>query len=39
VIIEQIYARYVSGQTADDRFAAFEPVAPLLAASACNLLS
>jgi aminoglycoside phosphotransferase (APT) family kinase protein len=39
VIIEQIYARYVSGQTEDERFAAFEPVAPLLAASACELLS
>jgi aminoglycoside phosphotransferase (APT) family kinase protein len=39
VIIEQIYARYVSGQTADERFAGFEPVAPLLAASACDLLS
>jgi aminoglycoside phosphotransferase (APT) family kinase protein len=39
VIIEQIYARYVSGQTADERFAGFEPVAPLLAASACELLS
>jgi aminoglycoside phosphotransferase (APT) family kinase protein len=39
VIIEQIYARYISGQTADDRFAAFEPVAPLLAASACDLLA
>ncbi len=39
VIIEQIYARYVSGQTADERFAGFEAVAPLLAASACELLS
>jgi aminoglycoside phosphotransferase (APT) family kinase protein len=39
VIIEQIYARYVSGQTADERFAAFEPLAPLLATSACELLS
>lgn len=39
VIIEQIYARYVSGQTADERFAMFEPVAPLLAASACELLA
>jgi aminoglycoside phosphotransferase (APT) family kinase protein len=39
VIIEQIYARYVSGQTADERFAMFEPLAPLLAASACELLS
>ena len=39
VIIEQIYARYVSGATADERFAAFEPIAPLLAASACELLA
>lgn len=38
-IIEQIYARYVAGQTADERFAAFEPVAPLLARAACELLS
>lgn len=34
VIIEQIYARYVAGQTSDERFAAFEPLAPLLAAAA-----
>jgi aminoglycoside phosphotransferase (APT) family kinase protein len=39
VIIEQIYARYLAGQTADQRFAAFEPLAPLLAASAHRLLS
>ncbi|GMQ93196.1 MAG: phosphotransferase family protein [Acidimicrobiia bacterium] len=39
VIIEQIYARYVAGQTADKRFADFEPLAPLLAAAARNLLS
>lgn len=38
VIIEQIYARYVGGQTADERFAAFEPLAPLLAAAARELL-
>lgn len=38
VIIEQIYARYVAGQTSDDRFAAFEPIAPLLAAEARRLL-
>ncbi|MCP4966644.1 MAG: phosphotransferase family protein [bacterium] len=38
VIIEQIYARYASGQTADDRFARFEPIAPLLAAAACEVL-
>ena len=34
VIIEQIYARYVAGQTSDQRFAAFEPLAPLLADAA-----
>jgi len=34
VIIEQIYARYVAGQTSDERFAAFEPLAPLLANAA-----
>ena len=34
VIIEQIYARYVAGQTSDERFAAFEPLAPLLAEAA-----
>ena len=34
VIIEQIYARYVAGQTTDERFAAFEPLAPVLAAAA-----
>lgn len=34
VIIEQIFARYVAGQTTDTRFAAFEPIAPLLAAAA-----
>lgn len=39
VIIEQIYARYVSGQTKDERFAAFEPIAPVLGAAACELLS
>lgn len=39
VIIEQIYARYVAGQTADERFAAFEPLAPVLGAAACELLS
>ncbi|MGI9665830.1 MAG: phosphotransferase family protein [Acidimicrobiia bacterium] len=38
VIIEQIYARYVSGQTTDARFAAFEPIAPLLAGAARQLL-
>jgi aminoglycoside phosphotransferase (APT) family kinase protein len=38
VIIEQIYARYVRKQTADERFARFEPIAPVLAAAACELL-
>jgi aminoglycoside phosphotransferase (APT) family kinase protein len=33
-IIEQIYARFVAGQTSDDRFAGFEPIAPLLADAA-----
>ncbi len=39
VIIEQIYARYVSGQTSDERFAAFGSLAPLLAAAARDKLS
>jgi aminoglycoside phosphotransferase (APT) family kinase protein len=39
VIIEQIYARYVAGQTSDTRFAAFESVAPLLAAAARERLA
>lgn len=34
VIIEQIYARYAAGQTSDDRFAQFEPAAPILARAA-----
>jgi aminoglycoside phosphotransferase (APT) family kinase protein len=34
VIIEQIYARYAAGQTSDQRFARFEPLAPLLAKAA-----
>lgn len=38
VIIEQIYARYLSGQTSDQRFARFEPLAPLLAAAALRKL-
>ncbi len=38
VIIEQIYARFVSGQTTDQRFAAFEPIAPILAAASRSLL-
>ena len=39
VIIEQFYARYVAGQTTDERFAAFEPIAPLLAAAAVERLT
>lgn len=39
VIIEQIYARFLAGQTTDERFAAFEPIAPVLAAAAHDLLS
>ena len=39
VIIEQIYARYVAGQTTDARFARFEPLAPLLAEAALEKLS
>jgi len=38
VILEQIYARYAAGQTKDDRFAAFEPAAPILARSALAAL-
>lgn len=38
VIIEQIYARYVGGQTSDERFARFEPLAPILAAAAREVL-
>ena len=38
VIVEQIYARYAAGQTTDDRFAAFEHLAPLLANAALRLL-
>ena len=38
VIIEQIYARYVAGQTTDERFAAFEPIAPSLAKACMELL-
>jgi len=39
VIIEQIYARYVRGQTADSRFARFEPLAPILARASLDVLS
>jgi len=38
VIIEQIFARYQAGQTSDPRFAAFEPLAPILAAAAREVL-
>jgi aminoglycoside phosphotransferase (APT) family kinase protein len=38
VILEQIYARYVRGQTTDERFAGFAPGAPLLARAAADLL-
>ena len=38
VIIEQIYARFEAGQTSDRRFARFEPLAPLLAEAAVDVL-
>ena len=38
VIIEQIYARYVAGQTTDERFVRFEPLAPILATAALETL-
>ena len=38
VIIEQIYSRYVAGQTTDPRFARFEPIAPILASAAVDTL-
>jgi aminoglycoside phosphotransferase (APT) family kinase protein len=38
VIVEQIYARYVRKLTADKRFARFEPITPVLAAAALELL-
>jgi aminoglycoside phosphotransferase (APT) family kinase protein len=38
VIIEQIYTRYLAGQTSDPRFAGFEPLAPLLASTALEKL-
>lgn len=37
-IIEQIYARYVSGQTTDERFAELEPLPPILAAASLEVL-
>ena len=39
VIIEQIYARFLAGQTSDSRFARFEPLAPLLAEAAMDKLA
>jgi len=39
VIIEQIYARYLAGQTSDPRFAEFESLAPLLASAAREKLA
>ncbi len=39
VIIEQIYSRFVAGQTSDDRFAAMEPLPPILAAAAVDVLT
>ncbi len=39
VILEQIYARYVRGQTSDERFADFAPGAPMLAVAAADLLA
>ena len=38
VILEQIYARYVSGQTTDPRFALFGDAAPILADAALESL-
>ena len=38
VIIEQIFARFVRGQTADSRFARFEPITPILARATCEVL-
>lgn len=37
VVLEQIYVRYVRGQTDDERFAAFEVAVPALARSAVEL--
>ncbi|MFQ5458135.1 MAG: phosphotransferase family protein, partial [Myxococcota bacterium] len=37
VVLEQIYVRYVRGQTRDERFAAFETAVPALARSAIDL--
>ena len=37
VVLEQIYVRYVRGQTQDERFAAFEVAVPALARSAAEL--
>ena len=37
VVLEQIYARYVRGQTQDDRFALFETAVPTLAEAAADV--
>jgi aminoglycoside phosphotransferase (APT) family kinase protein len=37
VVLEQIYCRYVRGQTGDDRFATFEIAVPTLARNAADL--
>jgi aminoglycoside phosphotransferase (APT) family kinase protein len=39
VIIEQIYTRYLAGQTSDPRFAEFESLAPLLASASREKLA
>ena len=38
VIIEQIFARFVGGQTTDGRFEALTPLAPVLAEAALEVL-
>jgi aminoglycoside phosphotransferase (APT) family kinase protein len=38
IIIEQIFARFASGQTSDERFADLEPLPPLLAVAALDVL-
>ena len=37
VVAEQIYVRYVRGQTKDERFAMLGPVVPLLVEAACQI--
>lgn len=39
VILEQIYARYASGQTSDQRFALFGDAAPILASVALEIIN